>query len=378
MRRPPRRPAPPGTAPGPRRAPPSSLTGRSPAPSRLSSPSRPLPSRRLSRLPDSTRASPHRPRSRPPSLHLCARHRTCRATPGRAPTKYARIPIPQRKDEYNGVARQAVGTPARFRGSDKLRKREVPTVKIRLLSIVGALALTTTAAVGPVAAAGDERHDEPAHGDVRVDAGQLGTSAPAQFGPTDYPGAPGAWGGAAWNNSIAPGWGGFPAQTDMGSAQSRRRPRPRLVLVLGQLIGLFVGQRRARWAPPPQVGRLGLGHGHGSWDGGPTGSPWPWWAGMPLSQISARDGWLVAVGLRPAAVPPPARAADRVRAVQQQFRWQQHRAAQRASHLSWPAERPGRGRRGPERLRLRWPGDFGVGGGVNGGVNGFGFGLGFR
>ena len=116
------------------------------------------------------------------------RHRTCRATRGRASTKYARIPIPQRKDEYNGVARQAVGTPARFRGSDKLRKREVPTVKIRLLFDRGGPSSHHHRRGSSGRGGGDERHDEPAHGGVRVDAGQLRNQRPRPVWPNGLSG----------------------------------------------------------------------------------------------------------------------------------------------------------------------------------------------
>ena len=114
-------------------------------------------------------------------------------------------------------------------------------------------------------------------------------------------------------------------------------------------------------------------HHPGHMWGGPTGSPWPWWAGMPLSQISAATGgtWPWAFG-PPLFLPPPVPPLPPIGL---------GIGANNLTRISAQAIIPGR----LSNQALAVPGAglglgagfglFGLGGAfnVNGGVNGFGF-----
>jgi len=147
-------------------------------------------------------------------------------------------------------------------------------VKVRLLSVLGALALTATVATAPAAAAGTSTAPDLAPTISVLTPAQLGSSAPAQIGVSDYPWASGTWDGM----SMSP-W----SQGDTSSDAGR------------DFRGGDMHMRHHPW----------WGGGWGMW-GRPTGSPWPWWAGMPLWQISAMTGgtWPWAFG-PPLFLPPP-------------------------------------------------------------------------
>ena len=112
-------------------------------------------------------------------------------------------------------------------------------------------------------------------------------------------------------------------------------------------------------------------HHHQLGWGGPTGSPWPWWAGMPLSQISLATGgaWPWAFG-PPLFLPPPPRPPLPIIplgfGLGNNNNIRLSTAAVFTGRLSFQAVGvPGAAGLG-----------FGFGGGpfnVNGGVNGFGF-----
>jgi hypothetical protein len=99
---------------------------------------------------------------------------------------------------------------------------------------------------------------------------QLGTSDPAQWSPWGYP----TFDATSWQMS---------SDSSQSSDQS------------GASSSDDSGRWRHRWWGGP----------FGGW-GGPTGSPWPWWAGRPLWQISALTGgaWPWAFG-PPLFLPPP-------------------------------------------------------------------------
>lgn len=163
-------------------------------------------------------------------------------------------------------------------------------MKLRLVSILGALALTASVAAAPAAAAGTGgAPSEPVTASVLTPA-QLGPSGPAQF--TDYPWGAMTWGGAAFNNAAAPGWGAYLSPMSMTTPATL-----------------------PTWSSP-SVSRDSdsdsssdnscscMRRQHHWWGGSPTT---PWWAGMPLSQISAMTGgtWPWAFGPPLFAPPPP-------------------------------------------------------------------------
>ena len=163
-------------------------------------------------------------------------------------------------------------------------------MKLRLVSILGALALTAAAAAAPVAAAGTgAAPSEPVTASVLMPA-QLGTGGPAQF--TDYPWGAMTWGGAAFNNWAAPGWGAFMAPTSLATTTS-----------LPTWGTSSVSSQDSDSGTSGSDDFRGMRRHHPFWGGSPTT---PWWAGMPLSQISAMTGgtWPWAFG-PPLFVPPP-------------------------------------------------------------------------
>src|SRR5206468_5339941 len=110
---------------------------------------------------------------------------------------------------------------------------------------------------------------------------QTGSSDPHQFGPTDFPWGSMTWGGAAWDNNSAPGssgsgsWGMGGMQSFPWGGMRHRHMHCDDDSNCSQAAGDT--STSAGLGMPPMLG-------------GPTGSPWPWWAGMPLSQISAMTG----------------------------------------------------------------------------------------
>ena len=144
-------------------------------------------------------------------------------------------------------------------------------MKLRFLAILGALALTTPAAAVPAAAAGATTGpDQPVTASVLTPM-ELGVGAPAQEGGAGYSSSGGDMGMGS-GQSMSSDWFRSSDDDDGGHMRHHRR-----------------------W----------WGGGFGLW-GGPTGSPWPWWAGRPLWQISAMTGgtWPWAFG-PPLFLPPP-------------------------------------------------------------------------
>lgn len=157
-------------------------------------------------------------------------------------------------------------------------------MKLRFVSVLGALALTATAAAAPAAAAGPSAApDQPATASVLTPA-QLGTSDPAQWGGWGYP-----WPGGMGMGVSGLGGMGMGFNQSMSSDSSTSSSDS------------FTSSDDDDGHVRGHHGRGGLGM-----QGLPTGSPWPWWAGMPLSQISAATGgaWPWAFG-SPLFLPPP-------------------------------------------------------------------------
>jgi len=146
-------------------------------------------------------------------------------------------------------------------------------VKLRLASILGVLALTATATVVPASAAGTSTAANPSSPAAVLTPAQTGTSNPAQSD---------GWGYMSMDGTGMTPWATLQqASSDDQSTGSSSDDA-----------GRMRRHHRRMWSGFGMPGGIGMLP--------PTGSPWPWWAGMPLWQISAMTG-----GTWPWAYGPP-------------------------------------------------------------------------